>query len=128
MSKRRLFLNPYLLTMASGVMLVLMFPPFDLHFLAWIALVPFFLAVVSSPFEKKKIWKLTYRPAPALGLMIGAVFCYGTLHWLYNIFGVAALFLIAIPCLFFFLYAFILKFILSRWKHELALPVSAPVL
>ena len=128
MPQRKLILNPYLLTIASGVMLVLLFPPFDMHFLAWIALVPFFHAIASSSFEKKRKWKLAYRQAPALGLLLGGVFCYGTLHWLCNIFGATALPLIAILSMFYFLYAYALGFLLSRWEHKLALPISAPVL
>ena len=69
-----------------------------------------------------------FRKAPSLGLLLGAILSYGTLHWLYNIFGVTALPLIAVLSLFIFMYAFILKFILSRWRHKFALPISAPIL
>jgi apolipoprotein N-acyltransferase len=128
MAQNKHNLKPYALTAISGILLVFSFPPFNLHFLAWIALAPFFYALATSPSEKRKKWKLAFRQAPSLGLVLGAIFSYGTLYWLYNIFGMTALLLIAVLCLFFFLYASILKLILSRWNHRYALPIAAPVL
>lgn len=64
----------YLLAFVSGILLVLTFPPFDLHYIAWIALVPLFIA-------------LNGRGA-AQGFIIGAVFglsffC-GSVYWVIN--------------------------------------------
>jgi apolipoprotein N-acyltransferase len=128
MALKKPILNPFSLTTLSGILLVLLFPPFNLHILAWIALIPFLYALATSPFEKQKKWRFVFRRAPSLGLVLGAILCYGTLHWIFNIFGITALPLIAILSLFFFLYAFILKFIISRWRHRFALPISAPIL
>jgi len=95
---------------------------------AWIALVPFFSALVALQVEMKKRWRFAFRQASTLGLVLGTIFCYGTLYWLYNIFGMTAFLLIAVLCLFFVLYASVLKFILSRWNYRFVLPAAAPIL
>lgn len=64
----------YLLAAGSGILLVLTFPPFDLHYVAWIALVPLFIAL--------------NRQGAGKGFIIGAVFglsffC-GTVYWVTN--------------------------------------------
>jgi apolipoprotein N-acyltransferase len=127
MALKILIPNPYFLAALSGILLVLSFPPFNFYFLAWIALVPFLYALATSPFEKQRKWRVVFRRASTLGLVLGVILCYGTLHWLGNIFGFIALPLIGILSLFFFLYAFFLKYILSRWRYSFALPISAPI-
>lgn len=80
-----------LLTLSSGVLLVLSFPPFNFGYLAWIALVPFLMATRGvSP-----------RVATRLGFFLGLVYFGGTLNWLYRIFGwpfVALIGMLAIFC------------------------------
>src|SRR5438445_13507849 len=66
-----------LLSVLSGSLLVLTFPSFDLHILAWVALVPLLLAI-----EVK-------RPAPAYvySLVTGIIFFPGTLYAVYAVPG-----------------------------------------
>ncbi len=108
-------LNSHLLTILSGIMLLLSFPPFNLHFLIWFALVPFLCALANSRSEKSKKWGIAYHDAQLLGGLLGAVFYYGTLYWIFNIMGVLAIFLIAILCLYLLVFAHFLKFVLTRW-------------
>lgn len=58
---------------ASTLLLILSFPDFDFHFLAWIALVPLLVVIARRP-----------QPLPAflLGWATGTVFFYTTCHWL----------------------------------------------
>lgn len=58
---------------ASGALLVLSFPDFNLWSLAWLALVPLILLVVRSPQPGRAFF---------LGWLFGAVFFYGSCHWL----------------------------------------------
>ncbi len=67
-------LTPWTLAFLSGVLCVLSFPRFDLDFLAWIALVPLFLALDNQT-VRKSFW---------LGWLAGTVYFLGTVHWVTN--------------------------------------------
>jgi len=62
------------LATASGLLLVVIFPTFNFHLLAWIALVPLFLAL-SGQSVKNGFW---------LGGIAGIVYFAGTVHWVTN--------------------------------------------
>jgi len=62
------------LAFASGILLAVSFPTFDLHLLAWIALIPLFLSLRDQT-VKKGFW---------LGGMSGLVFFAGTINWVEN--------------------------------------------
>jgi apolipoprotein N-acyltransferase len=62
------------LVTASGLLLVVIFPTFNFHLLAWIALVPLFLAL-SGQSVKIGFW---------LGGITGMVYFAGTVHWVTN--------------------------------------------
>ena len=76
------------LTLLSAVMLALCFEPVGFSTLAWVALAPFLIALSGAK-------PTTGR---ALGFLLGCVFYGATLHWLFRIFGVAAIALIAMTC------------------------------
>jgi apolipoprotein N-acyltransferase len=61
-----------LLSLLSGVLLILSFPNFDLEFLAWIALVPLFYAV-----EGQALWD-SFRT----GFLAGFIAFLGILYWI----------------------------------------------
>jgi apolipoprotein N-acyltransferase len=61
-------------TVLSGLLLTISFPDFDLWWLAWIALVPFFIAVFQERLSKFRTF--------LLGWIFGTVFIYGTCWWL----------------------------------------------
>lgn len=63
-----------LLAAASGILLVLAFPDFDLSFLAWIALVPLLIALNR---EKESAFR-----ALILGWTFGVIFFFGSCWWL----------------------------------------------
>jgi apolipoprotein N-acyltransferase len=126
--KRKLFLNPYLLTLVSGVLLLLSFPSFDFHFFIWFALVPFFCALANCRAGKHKKWGVVYRDAQLLGALVGIVFYYGSLYWIFNILGILAAFLISVLCLYVLIFAHILKFILKRARTGFALLYAPPLL
>lgn len=62
-----------ILTAVSAVLLVLAFPPFELWFTAWLALVPLLFAI-----EREKCVKRSF----VLGWLFGNIFFYGTCWWL----------------------------------------------
>ncbi|HUI68179.1 MAG TPA: apolipoprotein N-acyltransferase [Nitrospirota bacterium] len=62
------------LATASGLFLVFIFPTLNVHLLAWIALVPLFLAL-SGQSVKNGFW---------LGGITGIVYFAGTVHWVMN--------------------------------------------
>ena len=61
-----------LLSLLSGILLVLSFPDFDLEFLAWFALVPLFYSI-----EGKGLWH-SFR----LGFLTGLIAFLGILYWI----------------------------------------------
>ncbi|MFH1226349.1 MAG: apolipoprotein N-acyltransferase [Planctomycetota bacterium] len=67
-----------LLAALSGIMLILSFPPFSFGLLGWVALVPLFIAVFSSP-----SWKM----AGLSGLITGIVFYSVALSFFMEAFG-----------------------------------------
>jgi len=71
----------WFLAILSGALLVLSFPPFSLWPLAWVALVPLYVAVSRCDGAKA---------AANLGAVTGLVFYVPSLFWFYGIFGVLA--------------------------------------
>jgi apolipoprotein N-acyltransferase len=67
-------LRPWALAAFSGMLLVLIFPRFDLEFLAWFAFVPLFIAIQDQPLARS-VW---------LGFTTGMVFYFFGLHWVIN--------------------------------------------
>ena len=63
-----------LLALLSAILLILSFPDFDFWFLAYIALVPLFLAIA----REKQFWRKSFF----LGWIFGTVFFFGTCWWL----------------------------------------------
>ena len=68
--------NPYLLTVVSGILLVLAFPPFNMWFLAWIALVPFLYAIATSGQQKQKKGRMAFLESQAYGQSAKKVLCF----------------------------------------------------
>jgi apolipoprotein N-acyltransferase len=62
------------LAATSGLLLAAAFPPFDLHLLAWITLIPLFFALKGQT-AKNGFW---------LGGIFGIVFFAGTVYWVTN--------------------------------------------
>ncbi len=69
------FLKPYFLSAVSGLLLVFVFPPFNIHLLAWVALIPL-LAAVSGRLP---------ADAAKYGLVTGLVYFGGVLPWIVNV-------------------------------------------
>jgi len=63
----------FALTLLSAVVLIISFPDFNLAPLAWIALVPFLVAVARRPRPRRSFF---------LGWLFGSVFFYGSCYWL----------------------------------------------
>jgi apolipoprotein N-acyltransferase len=63
-----------ILSIISGLMLVLAFPPFDLYLFAWIALIPLLIA----------LWDKNARVSFMLGMLTGLVYFLGTIYWVFH--------------------------------------------
>ncbi|HLE18898.1 MAG TPA: hypothetical protein VI728_11520, partial [Syntrophales bacterium] len=72
-SNMKKYLN-YLPATASGVLIVLAFPVFDMYLLAWVAFIPLLLS----------LWKKTPGEAFQAGFVFGVVYFFGTLYWIYH--------------------------------------------
>jgi apolipoprotein N-acyltransferase len=104
---------------ASALLLILSFPNFDIYFLAWIALVPFLLAIVRRPSPVRAL---------ILGWATGTIFFYCSCYWLtYSMIhygGVPTLlaYLLLLPAtlvvgIFPALFASLLAMAIRRWGH-----------
>ncbi len=65
--------QPWFLSISTGILLVLVFPKFNLTLLGWVALAPLLAALDRAP---------GMRRALALGWVAGLVFFGGTLYWI----------------------------------------------
>ncbi len=110
------FKFPYLVaTLASSLLAIAAFPPFDFSLMAWIALVPL-LAVIP---RVKRRWGLAY------GFIWGLVFYSGGLYWFMTIFGAFGFLLIMVLATFTALFAFIVSSLKKRFGN-LAAAALAP--
>lgn len=66
--------KPYVLSVCSGLLLILIFPRFDMEILAWFALVPLFFAIQNQSLAK----------ASLCGFIAGLVFYFFGLMWIIN--------------------------------------------
>jgi apolipoprotein N-acyltransferase len=64
----------FLLAALSGLLLIISFAPYDFYYVAWCALVPFFIS----------LWGKSGKRALLLGLTMGFVYFLGTTYWVYN--------------------------------------------
>ncbi|MEW6607655.1 MAG: nitrilase-related carbon-nitrogen hydrolase [bacterium] len=103
------------LIIVSGIFLILAFPPFNKGIFAWIALVPFFFAIKN----------VSGRIAFYLGFLVGMVWFGGTLHWLYGVFGVASISLIAILSFFIGLFGAGHSFFIRRYNPILTIGITS---
>lgn len=107
------FTRILILSFPTILLLCLSFPPADMGYLAWIALIPWFILIVSEE-------KYVYLNA----LFVGAVFFFIQLSWLRHI-AIIAWVLLSLYCSAYFLaFAFCTRFIVFRLKYPLA--VVAP--
>ena len=110
----------FLAALLSGALLVLAYPKYDLHWLAWIGLVPLFLALTGNNLKFSFV----------LPLICGLVFYPGVFYWIMRIPGynllhhtILGLYLGA----YFALFGIIFFLIHKRWGSIVAL-FSAPFL
>ncbi len=62
------------LSLLSGILLVLGFPPFDFYPSAWIALIPLLMS----------LWEKKVKTSFFLGTLTGFVYFTGTIYWVFN--------------------------------------------
>jgi len=115
------------LAAASGLLLALTFPTIDLHLLAWIGLIPLFLALQGQT-VKNGFW---------LGGLSGIIFFAGTVHWVTNsvhFYGgiplIPASFVTLLLCAYLALYPALFGAAVVHLKryHPSLLVIAAPVL
>ncbi len=63
----------FLLSILSGILLILIFPEFNLEFIAWVALIPLFIAINKSK---------GFRESFFYGFISGLLFYAGILYWI----------------------------------------------
>jgi apolipoprotein N-acyltransferase len=106
-----------ILALFSALLLILSFPTFDFHFLAWFALVPFFLAIRNQ----------SLKPALGLSLLSGMAFFMGLFYWINSVKGIKPYHYVILGIYlgsFYALFGFLLHLV-SR-KTRLPLPLTAP--
>ena len=106
----------YLLLFISVLLLVLSFPRFDFEFLAWVALIPWFLAI------EEKSAKETAR----FSFILGFIFWLVVLIWLRLVTAVGLVLLAVYLALYFSLWGLGIKFI--QRKTNFSLVIISPVL
>ncbi len=117
----------YLPAIASGALVALAFPFFDLNFLAWVAFVPLLLS----------LWGKSGRESFARGYVFGVVYFFGTLYWIYhsiNYYGgvsfPASISIVLLLCMYLGLYPALFSFLFSSMLRKTKLPalLIAPVI
>jgi apolipoprotein N-acyltransferase len=117
----------YLPAIASGILIALAFPVFDLNFLAWVAFVPLLLS----------LWGKSGKESFTLGYVFGIVYFFGTLYWIYhsiNYYGgvsfPASVSVVLLLCLYLGLYPALFSYLFSAMLRKTKLPALfiAPVI
>jgi apolipoprotein N-acyltransferase len=117
----------YLPAIASGILISLAFPVFDLFFLAWAAFVPLLLSL------RGKSGKESF----SIGFVFGIVYFFGTLYWIYhsiNYYGgvsfPASISVVLLLCCYLGLYPALFSFLFSSMLRKTKLPalLIAPVI
>ena len=89
----------------SGILLMLSFPPYEVAFLGWIALVPLVMACSG----------VSGRRAARLGWLAGSVFFVGSLYWLRHVTWAGYLALACYSALYFIPFAVLVALRPGRW-------------
>ena len=92
--------NPIFLSIISATLLMLSFPLPGLCFLAWVALVPLFMAI-----DPRREQACLFPTVFLLGFLAGLVFFYGAISWLNSIAIMATITLVLYLALYFALFA-----------------------
>ncbi len=117
----------YLPAIASGILISLAFPVFDLFFLAWVGFVPLLLSLRGK----------SGREPFNIGFVFGIVYFFGTLYWIYhsiNYYGgvsfPASISVVLLLCCYLALYPAIFSFLFSSMLRKTKLPalLTAPVI
>lgn len=120
-------LRHFLLALGSGILFVLSFPPFDLHFAAWISLVPLLFA----------LYDRSVKQGFYIGWLTGLFFFGGTIFWVTNsiyFYGgipmLLAALITALLCGFLALYTalFGASVVYIRKRHPALLFIAAPAI
>ncbi len=114
------FVKMYLPAFISGILVVLSFPTIDFFFIAWIALVPFFLSLYNKS-PKESFWN---------GIIFGVPYFFGTQYWIYhsiNHYGgvpfLVSIVIVFMLCLYLSLYTGLFAFLFSLNFKSSRLPV-----
>lgn len=81
----------FLLSILSGILLILSFPPYNLHYLSWMAFVPFFIATRNQSLKQIFLTGFVHGCCFFIGLFYGIllyglkIFFYGLLYFSLNI-------------------------------------------
>ncbi len=97
---------PIAAAVLSGILLFLSFPPFEIAFLGWVALIPLIIACAGA----------APRRAAFLGWLAGAVFFLGTLHWLRHVSWLGFIALAFYCALYFIPFAFFVSLRRCGWR------------
>lgn len=87
----KFFRDPIFLSISSGVLLFLAYPPFSFGFAAWFALIPFFASIEQSKSRGEAFF---------FGYLAGLIFFFEGIQWLHYVTSVGALLLMAFEALF----------------------------
>ena len=114
------------LSVLSGLLLSLAFPKAGLSLLAWVALIPFFVALFSAK---------TPRTSALFGLVFGMVFFTGVLFWMTSLFPwigffslLAWLLLSALQAVFFSCFAVFSFFVIKKYDISVLISLFVPML
>ncbi len=111
--------NPFILAFISGILCILSFQPFNFSFLIWFALIPLIYALTITPHEKKWFFKIPYFDGLLAGIVFGLVFYIGSLHWLYNIFGVSGIFLLLLMSIYPYLFCHLFNYLYNKFNKKI---------
>ncbi|HID96187.1 MAG TPA: apolipoprotein N-acyltransferase [Candidatus Latescibacteria bacterium] len=100
-----------ILSAISGALLALAFPPLKLGFLAYVALVPFLLAL--HPVSRSNGRRYSYREVLWVGFVTGLVFNAGTVYWISWPTVPGGIFSVFFLSIFFILFAVTLHLLIS---------------
>jgi apolipoprotein N-acyltransferase len=124
---KHLIKNAYILAIISSILCILSFPPFNLSFLIWFALVPFLYSLTITPFKKKIFYKIPYYDSIIISFIFSFIFYSSTLYWIFFLFKFNSIFIYLLLSCFTIIFGFLFNLTYHKYNKTYLIFLISPL-